>query len=415
MAAQGAMGEAAAKRAGVARSNERRHGMSTQSNQTRRMGMAATLLVGGLLWPGTGSAQMKTVEVSASVLVNKDPVGARRQALLEAQDRAVEQAVGEQAPELQGRVYLMQGRGREFVQTYRVLQEGDQGGTFQVRIEAQVDLVAVLRVLQPTEASQRIGTHLSVCASQGASEDQEAVQATVKYLSSQGLEATGLPTCPVGGGLPDGQKAARWVMLHQEAPAMVASIRGTQPPLVGATVQLAWELFDGGATPATQRSTQTASAFAETRAAALTAAYAQASAQGLRDWSQPGGVLGKGTDSTWVQIEGLASQRELVRMMRVMEGLPGVTKVELRRVVEMGSTTVGRVVLRLQTKTSAEDLGRALSRAQANGLALQVVTTSEGGLQVTCTALLDVPGTLVEPSDPATADTPPGTEGGGSR
>lgn len=389
--------------------------MSTQSNQTRRMGMAATLLVGGLLWPGTGSAQMKTVEVSASVLVNKDPVGARRQALLEAQDRAVEQAVGEQAPELQGRVYLMQGRGREFVQTYRVLQEGDQGGTFQVRIEAQVDLVAVLRVLQPTEASQRIGTHLSVCASQGASEDQEAVQATVKYLSSQGLEATGLPTCPVGGGLPDGQKAARWVMLHQEAPAMVASIRGTQPPLVGATVQLAWELFDGGATPATQRSTQTASAFAETRAAALTAAYAQASAQGLRDWSQPGGVLGKGTDSTWVQIEGLASQRELVRMMRVMEGLPGVTKVELRRVGEMGSTTVGRVVLRLQTKTSAEDLGRALSRAQANGLALQVVATSEGRLQVTCTALLGVPGTLVEPSDPGTADTPPATEGGGSR
>ena len=93
--------------------------------------------------------------VSAQVPVQDDAARARARALLEAMNQALEQAVTQAAPEARGRLYLLAARARDYITTYRVLEEGESGGQFLLRLEAQVDLPRLLHDLQGTLPASR--------------------------------------------------------------------------------------------------------------------------------------------------------------------------------------------------------------------------------------------------------------------
>lgn len=367
---------------------------------------SAALLL-GVTAPHSGHAQPLTIEGSAQVPVQDDLARARARALSEAMSQALEQAVAQAAPEARGRLYLLTARARDYVPTYRVISEGEEAGSFRVRIEAQVDMPRLLRDLQGAAPQKRSAGRkpLQLCTRvQGAEaqpELQEALRQGAELLGEHGdsVETVAPASCLAPGiGL---QGRGRLVLQPGpiQGPVQAEEIRGTQPRLFGARRSIEWQLERPGE-PEPLRESAEATAFAESAAEAQLAATRQAAQQALRRLSQRPGLLDGSAAGIRVTFEGLGSTAAYQQVLRALGALPGVTRVEPRRFTAAQSPGEERVGILLHTTAGAEALGAALGRTQLPGLRLQVMPLPGGDLRV-----LVVPdGALPVEAPPAAAE-----------
>lgn len=330
---------------------------------------------------GRAWAQAPSFEASAAVTVQvqEDLVRARAQALSDALGRALEQAVAQVAPEARSRVYLVQSRARDYVTTYRVLDEGEQAGQFQVRVDVQFDLPRLLHDLQaaPTRPSQTQST-LTVCSAAGAAEAQAAVAAARAQLAErlgtvETLDAAGcaerLRTQP-----------ASLLVLVPDASPHSEEIRGTNPTRFGAVAHAEWQLYRGGGSEAVKELGE-GTVFLDTAGAALIEAQRQAAQVGLGRLMARPGALPHGAAGVLLTLEGVGSFGNYQQLLKALGALPGVTRVEPRRFVAAGGEE-SKVQVLIQTGATAETLGAALGRAPLGGMRLQVAPIGPTELRV---------------------------------
>lgn len=371
--------------------------------------------------PGHGLAQVLTVEASAQAPVQDDLARARGRALSEAMSQALEQAVSQAAPEVRGRLYLVTARARDYVPTYRVISEGEEAGSFRVRIEAQVDTPRLLRDLQGA-APQKRGLagrrSLQLCARSGAedpSDLQPALRQAAELLGERGetVEALGPAQCAAG--VAGGAGRAKLVLVP--GAVQIEALRGTQPRLFGARRTIEW-IVERPNGDAELRERAETTAFADTAAAAQLAATQQAALQALRRLLQKPGLLDGAASGVTVSFEGLGSFAAYQQLLRAMGALPGVTRVEPRRFLGAQGAEAEQVAVFVHSTAGSEALGAALGRSLVPGLRLSVMPLPGGDLRVLCVAEGALPsevpeqqpiapdGTAPAAPDPASGATP---------
>lgn len=400
---------------------------ATASSRRRRVlrGAAAFVLSAAVSLGGAGRAlaQVLTVEASAQAPVQDDLARARGRALSEAMSQALEQAVAQAAPEVRGRLYLLSARARDYVPTYRVISEGEEAGSFRVRIEAQVDTPRLLRDLQGAAPQKRTTPgrrSLQLCARSGAEDQsdlQPALRQAAELLGERGetVEALGSAQCAAGIAGSGGAGRARLVLVP--GAVQIDEIRGPQPRLFGARRAVEW-LVERPNGDAELRERAETTAFAETAAAAQLAATQQAALIGLRRLTQKPGLLDGAASGVTVSFEGLGSFAAYQQLLRAMGALPGVTRVEPRRFVGAQGAEAERVAVFVHSTAGSEALGAALGRSLVPGLRLSVMPLPGGDLRVLCVAEGALPSELPEQPpaapegsplaapDPASAATP---------
>lgn len=366
----------------------------------------ALSLAVSLAAPGRGHAQVLTVEASAQAPIQDDLARARGRALSEAMSQALEQAVSQAAPEVRGRLYLVTARARDYVPTYRVISEGEEAGSFRVRIEAQVDTPRLMRDLQGA-APQKRGAPgrkpLQLCARSGAEDQsdlQPALRQAAELLGERGETVEPLGSAQCAAGIAGGAGRAKLVLVP--GAVQIDAIRGTQPRLFGARRTIEW-LVERPSGDAELREHAEASAFAETAAAAQLAATQQAALSGLRRLTQKPGLLDGGASGVTVSFEGLGSFAAYQQLLRAMGVLPGVTRVEPRRFLGAQGAEAERVAVFVHSTAGSEALGAALGRSLVPGLRLSVMPLPGGDLRVLCVAEGALPSELPE-QQPAAPD-----------
>jgi hypothetical protein len=352
-------------------------------------------------------------EVSAQVTVQDDAARARARALLDAMNQVLEQAVAQAAPEVRGRLYLLSPRARDYILTYRVLEEGESGGQFALRLQAQVDLPRLLRDLQGTvPAGQKTSARrpaLQLCTPAADAVAGAAVEQARALLTGRGetveVLSPGLCAGAIGGSnlaVPGGAPAHAVLALTLEAPSPGEEVRGTLPPRFGALGRASWRVRRLGASSAGSESaiSETAElyAFADSAEQAMTQAQQGAAAAALERLLKRPGVLPYSGNAVLVSILGAGSYASYQQLLRVLGALPGVTRAEPRRFVAAspGAGTADDLV-QVQVRTSAtpESLGAALGRTPLSGLRLQIAPQGPGELRVVC-----APGSALPPELP---------------
>jgi hypothetical protein len=343
------------------------------------------------------------------VLGQGDIVKARSQALSEALSRALEQAVAEVLPEARSRVYLVSGRARDYVTTYRVLQEGEVAGQFQIRVAAQLDLPRLQRDLGgaapgslPAAANP---TTIYVCTTQALPAAQVALEALRAGLkeSLPSVELAAAAQCkqsPDFTALP----GALGLLILTPSSTPAESLRGPQPPQYGAQARAHLQLVRPGREPVP--ASGDAVGFGPEASAAETEAQRQATLTGLRLLLASIGPLVRSGAGVVVRVENLGSFRAYQQILRVLSALPGVSRVEPRRFYLPGRAVSGedaQVQLLLQTSATVDSLAATLGRTPLSGLQLQVMPLGEGELRVLCAP----EGALPNPAQPAESSEPP--------
>jgi hypothetical protein len=380
----------------------------------RPVGLAAALILApgtSSVAPGVSVARAQPTTFTGAALVplqgESDVVKARAQALTEALTRALEQAVAEVMPEARSRVYLVAGRARDYVTTYRVLQEGEVAGQFQLRVEAQLDLPRLQRELVGAAGPTATASTLHLCAAQTSDATAKALEAarsqlkdtvtTVELAPSAQCTETPEP------GLPRGALLALTSLSPTEPAA--EPIRGTQPLTYGAVWRSEWRLSRPGHEPL--RESAEAAGFGPDPATAESEGSRQAALAGLARVLSRSGPLQRRSQSVLVRIENLGSYRAYQQLVRVLSSLPGVTRADIRRFVvpspKSGEDSVAQVLL--TTGATVEALGATLGRTPIPGLRLQVAPVNAGELRVLCVASDAVPSASAPP-DPSDAAEP---------
>lgn len=373
----------------------------------RWLGLAAVLALPWTLGQkGARPAQAQPTTFPGTALVplqgEADVVKARGVALTEALTRALEQAVTEVMPEARSRVYLVSGRARDFVTTYRVLQEGTVAGQFQLRLEAQIDLPRLQRELLGAASPAPAQRSVYLCSTQSTDLAKSVLEAARAQLQDTGSSVEILASAPCQE-TPDQSTlrgAAAIVSLSLSAEKAVP-IRGTQPQQYGSRGHSEWRLFRVGQEPL-QEATET-TGFGPDPTASESEGARQAALSGLGALLSRSGPLFRGSPTVLVRVENLGSFRAYQQLALVLSSLPGVTRVEPRRFYipargEHSEDSVAQLVL--QTSASVESLGATLGRTPIPGLRVQVVPVHAGELRVVCVASDAVP-SAAQPSDPS--------------
>lgn len=366
--------------------------------------------------PGAARAQTAgpSFEVDAQVPIQDDAARARTRALADAMNQALEQAVAQAAPEARGRLYLLSARARDYIATYRVLEEGETDGQFHLRLAAQVDLPRLLRDLQGTVpvGRQVAGRRLPllVCATpsagaQAAELDRVAGSVlerartqlgesgeTVELLSSASCAAAAAGNFA---GLSRTPAHALFILTLQDQ-GRGEEVRGTQPPLFGALGHAAWRVVRLSAAAAGSDAaideTVAAPGFAAAAEAAVVEAQQQSAAMALGRLLKRPGVLPYSGSAVLVSILGAGSYANYQQLLRVLGALPGVSRAEPRRFVPASGPGPGAaagtaddlVQVLVHTASGPEALGAALGRTPLSGLRLQVAPQGTGELRVLC-------------------------------
>ncbi len=373
--------------------------------------------------PGSGPR----FEVSVQVPTQDDAARARSRALLDAMNQALEQAVTQAAPEARGRLYLLSTRARDYITTYRVLEEGDNNGQFALRLEAQVDLPRLLRDLQGTVPATRQTTTrraaLLLCATPSTTgrAAPDAVATTIldqarAQLSERGetVELLGAAQCSPASVSQNGlgkQPVHALLQLTLDGNTQADEVRGTLPPRFGALGHASWRVIRLGATSAGNEAalseTSDTPAFAETAEAAVQTAQQTAALTALGRLLKKPGVLPYSGNAVLVSILGAGSYTNYQQLLRVLGALPGVSRAEPRRFLPTtaGATTDELIQVAVHTTSSPESLGAALGRTPLSGLRLQIAPQGPGELRVLC-----APGSALPTELPADPLPPEGTD-----
>lgn len=400
----------------------------------RLVSWALGLLLGSLgAGPALAQAPVSgpSFEVSAQVPIQDDAARARGRALLDAMNQALEQAVAQAAPEARGRLYLLSPRARDYITTYRVLEEGDSDGQFVLRLAAQVDLPRLLRDLQGTVpvsrqvSGRRLALLLcatpSVDGSGGQAAELDALAAaavdkarTLLSASGETVELLSAAQCsPAAGANPAvlGKSPAHALLgLTLQGSNRSEEVRGTQPRLFGALGHATWRAVPlraaAAGTDTTLSETVETPAFAETAEAAAMEAQQRSAATALGLLLKRPGVLPYSGSSVLVSILGAGSYANYQQLLRVLGALPGVLRAEPRRFVPAraagAEASDDLIQVLVHTAASPESLGAALGRTPLSGLRLQVAPQGVGELRVLC-----APGSALPPETPPGLPTDP--------
>lgn len=330
-----------------------------------------------------------------------DRVRARERALDEAFRQAVEQAVAtildpkviaERAGQLKLSVYP---KARGYIATYRILEEGDQGALFQVRIEAQV---AVARLAREVQASQAVAPAKApkarawVCLSERAGAASFGPSPSEKRLiaavAARGVEAVaGAGDCapPVPDGAPDDGKGAAAAVAASAQGAVVGAlsiepqgnVRGTSLSLCHARVALHLVEANG-------RRSGAATGEGDAWAATATAAGDDAARAAL---DKALATLGPALGARWpassgpgagliVFVAGGARWIEYQSLVRALSAIPGVGSVAPRRFDASG------VELSIRTAAPASSVAAALSKTPPDRDGVQFSAEAAGDLEL---------------------------------
>lgn len=299
----------------------------------------------------TSSAQEDGIEATGEApIVGADRVRARERALDEALRQAVEQALSlamepeawnERAPKLR---LQLADRVRDHVPSYRVLEEGEQGNVFRLRIIAQVVLGSLGADL---DGAVGASPRLVLCPTvNGPAPLAAELEPRLRHiLGGLGVDVSCQPQTT-------GQE--RRLSLIVEAASQASGwVRGTS--LAIARVTLALRLLEGGEVRGQ------ASAEAEASQATLDAAVAMAAASALSRalarldpaWE----MLSRSDGGSWrIHLRGVVCYAELLALQRSLGAVPGVVEVGLRRLAEEG------IDLDVRAGNPRLDLAAALSR-----------------------------------------------------
>ena len=396
---------------------------------TRAFSAWRGLWVSGLLTlfaAAAAFAQTQSFVSSAAVPVQEDLVRARAEALGDAFGRALEQAIADVAPEARSRAYLILGRARDYVMSYRVLDEGELLGQFQIRLEVQFDLPRLLRDLQaaparPVAANSR--PVLTLCTAAPAPEAQAAVAAARAVFVERGLQTESLPASACGERLlpTESRGSGALLVFFPDAQPHSQEIRGTHPPRFGAEAHIEWKLYRPGATEPL-RETGASTVFLDSPGTALVEVQRLAALSGLkRLLERPAlGLLANEAAGVLLTLEGVVSYGNYQQLLKTLSALPGVSRVEPRRFwppALSGSSGPapgpnsasqdGMIEVLVHTSASAETIGAALGRTPLRGMRLQVAPMGPAALRVLCIAASALPDASEE-SEPQ-APTDPGS------
>jgi hypothetical protein len=368
----------------------------------------------------TAAAQEPSFEALGQAPISGgDRVRARDRALDEAFRQAVEQAVAtilepkviaERAAQLKLSVYP---KARTFIATWRILEEGDQGALFQVRIEAQVAVARLAREVQAPQAvtpSKAPAPRAWACLSQRTSAGPFAASASearlAQALSSRGIEVVaGAGDCApyaAGSDAPDDAKGSARASASAAQGAVIGAltveplglVRGT--PLALAHARATVHLVEAGG----RRSaavTGEGDAYAASPAAAGDDAAHAALDDALRAlgpalgarWPAPGA----GGPGLTVLVLGATRWIEYQALLRALASIGGVGAVVPRRFDATGFE------LTVRTATSAAGIAAAFTHLppDRDGVRFSVEPEGDLALRVRVTSPEPTPPTQVAP------------------
>jgi hypothetical protein len=362
-----------------------------------------------LVLVGVAAAEEPQFEgLGQAPVVAGDTVRARERALEGAMRQAVEQAaatlydpetLSKRSSELRLRVLP---RARTYVTNYRVLEEGDEGGLFQVHIQAQVATQRILKDLDGGAAPSPVGTppaaklRAAVCANlqvadatpawlRPPADDLERARKAVdlalrELFNARDVEPLNVvPTCTVDAAAQSARAAGgQGALVATLEPLAFARVRGSR--FLGAEVALKLRLLsaDGGvAAESSARGSgygsELAAGLDKAARAALTEAALPLHAKLAERWSAKSRVAGA---AVRVVVAGLARHQDLQALTRVLSTVPGVAAVELRRIAR------GEIELLARTSSSAALIAQGLARVPQAGLRLTAHPAGDDLLEI---------------------------------
>ncbi|HVR62631.1 MAG TPA: hypothetical protein VMU50_12080 [Polyangia bacterium] len=322
-----------------------------------------------------GSAQI--------AVVGGNSAGARERALDEALRQTVELALDEildaDARVAQVRaIRTLLARSRGYVKRYRTLEEGEAGGNYLIRVEAEVDEPALRRATErwsapaapPVAAAPTRAPALSLLVvSSGVPEAAPALGAALGAagVAAQAGEAgnAGDSTRALAAAARAGQGAVAFVSasLTDEG-----AVRG--PGKESVVCRLAARVVTAPAGQMLGEHEASPRVFADRAAAARAECLARASSEiagRLAPLAAPTSSAPSGADLRAVTVDAAAAEPAAVpALLRALRGLGAVSAAELRRLV------AGRVEIKVQTRLGGGALAAALGR-EATALELTSV------------------------------------------
>jgi hypothetical protein len=363
--------------------------------------VSALLCVAFLTAAAAGAEEPSFEALGQAPVVGGDRVRAKERALDDAMRQAVEQAaqtvldpqalVARQS-DLKLRIYP---RARTYVASYRVLDEGETAGAFQMHISAQV---AVSRLAKDLAASAppplpRLSSKLRGVVCARVSGDAAVITAVTgdaekamrEQLAARGVETIAGPaTCTEAAAAEAARVGAAQAALVAAIDVSAAgSVRGTDRVAAKAKVMLRMVEPEGRASGAEDAEREAYAPSLERAAAtaareALTAALLPLAPKLVHYWapSAPqGGVM--------VKVSRINKHADYVAVVRALAALPGVTGVDPRRFAR------GEAELNVRTNVAAAQLAASLGRLPPAGIKIAAHPMSDGGLGIEITSGAD--------------------------
>lgn len=325
------------------------------------MRLAAVLALLPAMVPALAAAQPA---LGQARILNDNRAQARERALDDALRQTVERAIDAAlGPEVRARsplaVRVVSGHARALTERYRVVQESESGGIYQVELEATVDGQRLARELERAGLVRPGGAAAPTVAVALRASDPPVAAALRRALAEAGVTVSQVP--PV-----------RATLTAVARTLDEGEVRGAG--VVAARVDSAAELGEAGADPGAKvalgaSGRSFAADAARARAAALAAAATELGRAVARRLAAPAGGVS-------VRIGGRFGYVGLQALATALASLPGVTAVEPRRFGH------GLALLLLRTTFSAAEIEARLTRLSLPGQRHTVGRGPAGELRV---------------------------------
>jgi hypothetical protein len=330
-------------------------------------------------------------------VVGGNAAGARERALDDAIKQAVNQAIAAMldAPARAAQaksLKAIEAKARSFVPRYRALEEGEANGVYTIRLEAEVDEIALRRKIErgtsttasPPVTPSKMGAPGTLVAAADKNEASAAfVSGLVTALSSAGVRARAADPGETSAGAA-AQAAARASL---EQAALVTSevvpeglVRGTGRVAVSCRANVRLVAAPAGST-ITERAA-TARVFVEADRAADGAAQCRTQL-GADLAGRLAGVLPPSTgtaasgDLRAVTVDAdVVEPTAIPELVKSLRGIGAVSAVEVTRVA------AGRAEIRVRTRAAPAAVAAALSRVVGSVITLSDVQTSGDTIRV---------------------------------
>jgi hypothetical protein len=362
----------------------------------RALALAGSMaIIGAVAAGGGGAAQAQEEPVGQpglhivtgqSPVVGGNAAAARERALDEALRQAVSQSLADmldaptRAAQAKG-VKALEARARSYVRGYRTLEEGEAAGTYSVRLEAEVDEVALRR------AAERLGN----TAAPG-----QARPTSVRYvlvvsgandfgpLLAAALEAAGAHAHLVPPAPPGQEPQVQWPAVPDSEAVQLATVRVdvTDEGPVRGTARVASScraevrVTTARMQPVAEH-TVTPRAFADrpdaARADCLARAAVDLASRMVRTGVTP---AGQGDLRTIIVEADVVEPGAVAPLVKAIRSVGAVSSAELRRV------SPGRAEIRVRTRTLAPALAPTLSRDGGGVITLSQVEVAGDRIRV---------------------------------